>query len=207
MTYLQDAVLGADMDNFLENGIMYAFYKYALTQVEGQEIIGGLKGWRWKLAKILFNYYTDIPWLLKRKGYSRRTTGGGAGVIRLFLSMKDRNIPPWLNTAMEELIIENGRVIGVKATRDGKQINIKASKGVLLAAGGFENNQQMREQYLPKPTNVKWSTGCRTNTGDAIRAEQEAGANTRLLENAWWCTTKVIPGAKYPYLSSCHKIT
>lgn len=197
--------LGDDLDKILENGIMYAFYKYALTQVEGQEIIGGLKGWRWKLAKVLMSYYLDIPWLLKRKGYSRRTTGGGAGVIRLFLSTKDRQLPLWLNTALEELIIEGGRVIGVKACRDGKQINIKARKGVLLAAGGFEYNQQMREQYLPKPTNIEWSAGCKTNTGDAIRAAQSIGANTRLMENAWWCTTKVIPDVKYPYLSIINK--
>lgn len=199
------SALGDDLEKIQDNGAMYIMYKYALTQVEGHIIIGGLKGWRWKMARILLSYYLDIPWLLKRKGYSRRTTGGGAGIIRLYLSLKDRNLPLWLNTSMEELIIENDRVVGIKANREGKIIHIKARKGVLLAAGGFEYNQQMREQYLPKPTDVKWSAGCRTNTGDAIRAGQAVGANTRLMENAWWCTTKVIPGIKYPFLSIISK--
>ncbi len=146
-------------------------------------------------------YYIDIPWLLKGRGYSRYITGGGAGVIRLYLSFRDRQIPLWLNTAMQELIVEDDRVVGISAQRNGKQIRIKAHKAVLLAAGGFEYNQAMREQYLPKPTNTAWSTGCRTNTGDAIRAGQLLGAKTALMENAWWCTTKVIPGIKYPYIS------
>jgi 3-oxosteroid 1-dehydrogenase len=195
------SALGEEENNILDHGAMYILYKYALTQVEAQVIIGKLQGWRSKMAWILLQYYLDIPWLLKGKGYSRRTTGGGAGIIRLRLSMKDRNIPLWLNTALEELITEEGRVIGARVRQNGKELLIRARKGVLLATGGFEYNQAMREQYLPKPTNVTWSAGCHTNTGDGIRMAEALGAETRLMENAWWCTTKVIPGVPYPFLS------
>lgn len=195
------SALGEEENNILDHGAMYILYKYALTQVEAQVIIGKLQGWRSKMAWILLQYYLDIPWLLKGKGYSRRTTGGGAGIIRLRLSMKDRNIPLWLNTALEELITEEGRVVGARVKQNGKELLIRARKGVLLATGGFEYNQAMREQYLPKPTNVTWSAGCHTNTGDGIRMAEALGAETRLMENAWWCTTKVIPGVPYPFLS------
>lgn len=195
--------LGPDMDNMLEGSVMNVFYKFAVTQVEAQVLMSRLKGWQKIMRKIMFAYYIDIPWLIKRKGFSRRTCGGAAGIIRLFLSLRDRKIPLWLNTGLEELITENGKIIGAKVIKDGQAINIKA-QSVILAAGGFEQNQQMRDQYLPKPTNTEWSAGCKSNTGDAIRAGQKAGAKTALLENAWWCTTKVIPG-RLPFLSIINK--
>lgn len=193
--------LGDEVEKMLNGGPMYIFLKYAITQTEAQILVSKLKGWVKMLSKILLQYYTDLPWLLKGYGFSRRTTGGGAGVVRLRLSMKDRHIPLWLNTAMKELVVENGRVVGALVIKDGKQLRIKANKAVLLAAGGFEKNQAMREKYLPKPTNTLWSAGCRTNTGDAINAGMQVGGDIGLMDNAWWCTTKCVPGDKYPFLS------
>lgn len=193
--------LGNEETMILGGGTMYMFYKFAITQVEAQVLVGRLKGWIGTSAKVILKYYLDIPWLLRGYGFSRRTTGGGAGIVRLRLSMKDRNIPLWLNTPLEELIIESGKIIGVVVSRDGKPFRIKTRNAVMLATGGFEHNQKMREQYLPKPTNTEWSAGCRTNTGDGIKAGQAVGADTRLMENAWWCTTKCIPGNNYPFLS------
>ncbi|WP_425605848.1 hypothetical protein [Paraburkholderia translucens] len=40
----------------------------------------------------------------------------------------------------------------------------------MLACDGFEANQAMREQYLPKPTRAEWSAAPPVNTGDGIRA-------------------------------------
>ena len=197
--------LGPDMDAIRPHGCMYMLYKYALTQVEAQQLISKLNGARRILFKLFASYYLDIPWLLKRKGFSRRTTGGGAGIIRLFLSLRDRNIPLWRNTAFKELILEDGKVIGAVVEKDGKSLNIRAKDAVLLAAGGFEHNQLMREQYLPAPTNKEWSAGCKHNTGDAIRAGIAAGAAVRLMNNAWWCTVKCLPDRRYPFLSIVNK--
>lgn len=194
-----------DLDRFLTGGVMYIFYKYAITQVEGQVLIGKLKGWGKIMARMMFNYYTDFSWLIKRKGFSRRTGGGGAGVIRLFLSAKDRGIPVYTQTPFESLITEDGKVVGVVVSQNGVKKEIRARKGVILAAGGFEQNQDMREQYLPKPTNKKWSAGCKTNTGDAIQAAQALGAQTGLMHEAWWCTTKVLPDRPYPFLGIINK--
>ncbi len=193
--------LGDELDQLISGSIMYALYKYAITQEEGKILIGRLRGWPLLGAKVFLRYYTDFPWLLKCKGYSRRTTGGGAGIIRLRLSMRDRGIPLWLNTAFKELVVDQGRVVGAVVERDGRSMAVRARKAVLLAAGGFERNQGMRERYLPKPTDTEWSAGCRTNTGDAIRAAEAAGAKLDRMENAWWCTTKCVPGAEYPFLN------
>jgi 3-oxosteroid 1-dehydrogenase len=95
--------------------------------------------------------------------------------------------------------------VGVVAERDGRLIRIGARKGVVLAAGGFEHNQEMREQYLPKPTDHRWSGGVHTNTGDAIREGMRVGAATKLMSDAWWCTTITVPGEPMPRLSIMEK--
>ena len=92
---------------------------------------------------------------------------GNAGVARLILSLKDRNVDLWTETAMTDLIDDNGSVVGIKATKDNMEINIRANKGVILASGGFEKDQSLRDQYLPKPTNIEWSAANTYNTGDA----------------------------------------
>ena len=171
-----------------------------ITQVEAAVMVGQQTGW-WKFAaKLLLDYIVDIPWRLKDK-FHRRLATGCAGVARLRASMLDRDIPLWRNTAMTRVIDEEGKVVGIEVQRDGKTLRIQARKGVVLAAGGFEHNQEMREQYLPKPTDHRWSAGTLDNTGDAIREGLRLGAKMHRLDEAWWCNTLSVPGEDQPRLS------
>lgn len=174
------------------------------TQVEGQMILAALPGWMKLGAKLVLNYLFDIGARLKGKRDARLTMGN-AGVARLYLSCRDRNIPLWLNSPMQDLVEEGGRVTGLTVKKDGKLMRIQANKGVVLAAGGFERNQQMREQYLPNPTKTEWSAGSLGNTGDAIRAAQSVGAATHQMDWAWWFTTAVVPGHDRAYMSQVEK--
>ena len=195
--------LGSDFKHIQESALI-VYKRFMLTQVEGQVITGGLKGRFKALAKLIFKYYTDFPWRLKHR-ISRRLTCGMAGISRLYLSLQAQQIPIWRETALQELITEKidgkEKVIGVVVKRDGKIMRIKARQAVMLAAGGFEQNQTMREQYLPAPTNKAWSAGIKTNTGDAIVAGQRIGAQTAQMDGAWWCSTVTVPGREYPFLS------
>ena len=174
------------------------------TQVEAGLLIGQQPGW-WKTAvKMLLDYVLDIPWRLMDK-YARRLATGCAGIARLRASMADRDIPLWLNTSMKKIVDAEGVVVGVEAVRDGKPIRIQARKGVVLAAGGFEHNQEMREQYLPSPTDHKWSAGTHDNTGDAIREGIRLGAKVHRMDEAWWCNTISVPGEDIPRLSIMEK--
>jgi 3-oxosteroid 1-dehydrogenase len=83
--------------------------------------------------------------------------------------------------------------------RDGKRIIVRARRGVILAAGGFEHNQAMRERYLPKPTSFEWSAAAGTNTGDTLRAALAIGATTRLMNGGWWCSTLKTPDDPVPW--------
>jgi 3-oxosteroid 1-dehydrogenase len=114
----------------------------------------------------------------------------GASVIGQILKslIVQRNEPPiWTNTAMDDLIVEDGRVVGARVTRDGATLNIEARKGVLLAAGGFSRNADMRREYSGnQPNEAKWSLSNTGDTGEVLQTAMRLGAKTDLLDEAWW---------------------
>ena len=174
------------------------------TQVEAQVLMGALPGWKRLALKLFLNYLLDFRTRFQTRRDARLTMGN-AGVARLFLSLQDRKVPLWRNCPMLELIEDQGGVCGVLARRQGRPIRIRAERGVVLAAGGFERNQQMREQYLPQPTRTEWSGGNLANTGDSIRAAQALGAATHQMDWAWWFTSATIPGREKATLSNVEK--
>jgi 3-oxosteroid 1-dehydrogenase len=197
--------LGAEGDHLmLGHPMMTIGGKITISQVEARVLAGQLKGWGKLLAKMVFNYLTDFPWRLKST-FGRRLACGSAGVARLRLSMMDRHIPLWLNTALVELIKDGDRVIGAVIEREGERQTIRAQRAVILAAGGFEKNQAMREKYLPKPTDARWSAGVETNQGDGIVAGQRVGGAVKMMDSAWWVTTFCVPGEPIPYLAIMDK--
>jgi 3-oxosteroid 1-dehydrogenase len=184
--------------------MMRLFGNIAFTQVEAQILMSQAPGWTSLALRLLSQYLFDFPWRF-RHSIGRRIACGSAGVARLRLSMIDRDIPLDLDTALVSLIAENGKVKGVVVRQGGELRTIKARKAVILAAGGFEKNQAMRETHLPKPTNADWSAGIETNTGDAIQAALRVGARFKAVAGAWWCTTLCVPGEKVPRLSIIEK--
>jgi 3-oxosteroid 1-dehydrogenase len=93
----------------------------------------------------------------------------------------------WINTTMDDLIVEAGRVVGARITHDGSTLNVEARKGVLLAAGGFGHNADMRRQYsADQPNEAKWSIANAGDTGEVLRTAMRLGAKTDLLDEAWW---------------------
>ncbi|HET9971549.1 MAG TPA: 3-oxosteroid 1-dehydrogenase, partial [Streptosporangiaceae bacterium] len=117
-----------------------------------------------------------------------------AGLVRA-------DVPLWLDTALTGLEVTGGRVTGVRATRDGEPVLIRARHGVLIAAGGFERNEEMRHQYQREPIETGWTTGAPSNTGDGIRAGLDLGAAVGLMDDAWWGPSIPLPGGPYFCLS------
>ncbi|HYB88486.1 MAG TPA: 3-oxosteroid 1-dehydrogenase [Streptosporangiaceae bacterium] len=106
-----------------------------------------------------------------------------------------RDVPVWLGTPMTGLRMENGRVTGVET--GGQPALIRASRGVVLAAGGFERNAEMRRRYQRQPIGTEWTTGAAGNTGDAIAAGAAAGAALDLMDDAWWGPSIPLSGGPY----------
>jgi 3-oxosteroid 1-dehydrogenase len=120
----------------------------------------------------------------------RNILTNGASVIGQMLSVliESRGEPPiWTDTAMGDLIVEDGRVVGARVTRDGTSLNVQARMGVLLAAGGFSRNAEMRRRYSgDQPNEAKWSLSNTGDTGEVLQTAMRLGAKTDLLDEAWW---------------------
>ena len=114
-------------------------------------------------------------------------------------SVRGSGQPPiWTDTAMDDLIVEDGRVVGARVTRDGTTMNVQARKGVLLAAGGFSRNADMRRRFSgDQPNEGKWSIANAGDTGEVLQTAMALGAKTDLLDEAWWLPMVFIqdPGA------------
>jgi 3-oxosteroid 1-dehydrogenase len=125
---------------------------------------------------------------------------GAALIARLRLSLQEKGVPLWLETALDELIIRDGAVIGVRATRNaegkGESFTIRARKGVVMAAGGFERNLAMRKQFFGQEATSDWTSGSEGNTGDGINAGVAAGAATDLMDDLWWIPSSLPPDAE-----------
>ena len=106
-------------------------------------------------------------------------------------------VPVWLNTPLTGLEMTGDRVTGVRVIRDGQPAVIAASRGVVLAAGGFERNAEMRRRYQRPPIGTEWTTGAAGNTGDAIIAGEDAGAALDLMDDAWWGPSVPLPSGPY----------
>ncbi len=127
----------------------------------------------------------------KLQGADLRTRGQ-ALMGRLYGATLKAGARYWRETALDDLIIVRGRVIGAVVTREGKALRIRARRGVLLAAGGFARNRALREKYQA-PALGDWTMSTPEDTGDAIVIGQKAGAAIDLMDEAWW-----VPGTQPP---------
>jgi 3-oxosteroid 1-dehydrogenase len=142
-------------------------------------------------------YYLNVRARLQRAGNTRYTLGASLAA-RLRLSLRDRNVPVWLSSPLRDLVVESGRVRGAIVEREGRTLAIEARRGVLLAAGGFEHNAEMRRRYQRAPVGSDWAAGCEANTGDAIRIAESIGAALDLMDDAWWCPVFKVPDEPIP---------
>ena len=116
-------------------------------------------------------------------------TNGASLIGQILKSLIDRagEPPLWTNAAMEDLVVDGGRVVGARVRRDGSTVNVHARQGVLLAAGGFSRNADMRRRYSgEQPNDGQWSIANAGDTGEVLQTAMRLGAKTDLLDEAWW---------------------
>jgi 3-oxosteroid 1-dehydrogenase len=68
----------------------------------------------------------------------------GPGLAAYFVKgALDRGIPIHTGMLVEELIGDGERVVGVRATKDGRDVFVKANRGVVLAVSSFERSAEL----------------------------------------------------------------
>lgn len=162
--------------------------RVAVTSKEAHVLLSKAPGYIGLALKQFGRYWFDWRGRMQSRR-DRRLTLGNALAGGLRRALLDRDVPLWLNAPMRELLEADGRVTGVEVERNGQRVRVLAKRGVILAAGGFERNQAMRERYLPSPTQAQWSATPPNNTGDAIAAGMQLGARTALMEHVWGAPT------------------
>lgn len=116
----------------------------------------------------------------------RYAAGGQALAAGLFSGVLRAGIPIWTQTSLVALTEADGRVTGAVVDHGGRRIAVTARRGVVLAAGGFDHDMEMRRKFQSEALGDGVSLGADTNTGDAIRIAQEVGAGLDLMDQAWW---------------------
>lgn len=102
---------------------------------------------------------------------------GGARLFKVVLDNVEARprIKVHVSTPAARLIRDSEHgIVGLYAQQNGRQVAIKARRGVILASGGFENNDEMKRNYFEAMPVYTLFGG---NTGDGIRMAQDVGAD------------------------------
>lgn len=103
----------------------------------------------------------------------------------LFKAVLDRNIPVEFEKRARKLVKDGERVIGVIAEdADGRDFLVRARRGVVIATGGFEWNENLVRTFLRGPLTGPVSVP--ENEGDGLLMAIEAGAQLGNMQNAFW---------------------
>jgi succinate dehydrogenase/fumarate reductase flavoprotein subunit len=110
---------------------------------------------------------------------------GGAVLARaLEKAGRARGVEYLTNTPVQRLVLdEAGAVAGVLAEADGRELRIRAGKGVVMATGGFSRNPEMVMAFLRAP--IYYPCPPAGDTGDGHRMGMAIGADLRNMNESW----------------------
>lgn len=103
----------------------------------------------------------------------------------LFMAVIDRGIPVEFEKRARKLVKDGDRIIGVIAEdANGKDFSVRARRGVVIATGGFEWNEELVRTFVRGPLTGPVSVP--ENEGDGLLMAIEAGAKLGNMQNAFW---------------------
>ncbi|MBX9825754.1 MAG: FAD-dependent oxidoreductase [Xanthobacteraceae bacterium] len=131
---------------------------------------------------------------------------GNALAARLLMSLKARNVPIRLNAALQELIVEDGRVTGAVVGLNGRRQRVTARRGVILATGGFGGSTVRLNDYVKPP--LADAVAFAGAAGDGMRIARAVGAAVEddHESRVFWTPVSRTPWLKggrgaYPHLA------
>lgn len=136
-----------------------------------------------------------------RSGRSVRHTSGRALIGGLAAAAVARGARLWTGAPVRELTRDGERIAGAMIEKGGRRMQVRARCGVVLAAGGFPHDTELRNVLLGATmtdcaTNpVAWGLLPHGNTGDGIRLAKAVGgrfSNDVIAPIAWSPVTKAL---------------
>jgi tricarballylate dehydrogenase len=132
-------------------------------------------GIKWELYEP-FSRYNGIMYY--GPGSPVRAKGGGPGLIDMeFEVIESKGINIMYEAMVTKLLVDDeGKVVGVKVKDAEGRFKDIMGKTVVLCAGSFNANPEMRAKYLGKNWDIAKVRGSRYNTGEVLMAALEVGA-------------------------------
>lgn len=121
--------------------------------------------------------------------------GGASAMEGLLATMTAENVPAIYDSAVMALVTNaDGRVVGVQVRQFGKESYVQARKGVILAAGSFNNNTEMTGKHLPVISKYGFPLGIPSNDGAGILLGQTVGGAVANMDGVI-ATASIYPPA------------
>lgn len=156
----------------------------------GRQLAAGAQGAAVRLSETPLGHAAPdgVPPEELTRRRQRDERGLGQSLVgRLLRGCLDRGIEPVTEHRAEQLLVDDGRVVGVRlSTPDGQRI-VRSRKGVVLATGGFEWDPDLVRAFLRGPLDRAVSVP--TNTGDGLRMAMDLGVSLGNMREAWWTAT------------------
>lgn len=146
----------------------------------------------WNLLCVCWLLGTRYIWQFLCAG--KFVTLGYALICQLLYLSMQRNLDIRLNQPLIRLIESKGRVKGAIIGDLRKQTTrVRARYGVLLVAGGFAHNAQLRKQHHDSSDFTAWTLTQDGDQGDAVRLGTDMNARLCSMDSIWWTPVLVDP--------------
>jgi succinate dehydrogenase/fumarate reductase flavoprotein subunit len=164
----------------------------------GKADIARLIGRFKSIGNFIYSAKLFARFLVDRLKYPRgtRLMMGNALVGRLFYSLRGHNVPIMFDAAIVDLAGDQGGVTGARLTSGGKDIVVRARRGVVLATGGYGHNKGFRSTFMPQPV-PEYSMSYDGNQGDGLDIGRRLGAALapELCTSGLWTPVSIVPRA------------
>lgn len=173
------------------------FYKFGKSVKSTLRVIALLA--RYGLDRVLY-------------GRGQSLVNGNALIARLARALLDLGAPIWTGAPATDLIFDGERVVGAMLDVNGRQVEVRAAKGVVLASGGIAHDIERRSRaYSHRAGNGEHvSLTAPGNTGDGARMAESAGGyvDVDVSNGGAWMPISKVPrpdGAWGPILHSVNQ--
>ena len=129
----------------------------------------------------------------------RFTTAGAALQGRMLKACLAAGVDVRTDSPVKEVIVEDGKAIGVMTVKNGQPWRIGARLGVLINAGGFAQNQAMRDKYMPG-TKAAWSQTPEGDTGEMHVELERLGGTLAQMDQMVGYQMSIAPGTEEDYV-------
>lgn len=151
------------------------------------------RGWLYAARRVI-----PHTWDMMTRGRSMHLVNGTALTARLVKSADDLGADIQVRTAVQHLVKDDdGRIVGAVLGSLTGGTFIRASRGVVLATGGFPHDVERRREHFPKtPTgNEHWSLAPKESDGDGLDLALAAGGvfDRDMRSPAAWCPVSLVP--------------